>query len=54
MGKTHNALCCERSAPGCLCGAHSVGKQAGQPGEINADSVLERRTLLLQLLKEML
>lgn len=54
VGKTHNALCCVVSAPGCLCGAHSVGKQAGQPGEINADSVLERRTLLLQLLKEML
>lgn len=42
VGKTHSAYCCGRSAPGCLCGASSVGKQAGQPGEINADSVLKR------------
>lgn len=50
VGNTHSAFCCGRSAPGCLCGAHSVGK----PGEINADSALNRGTLLLQPLREML
>lgn len=48
VGKTQSVFC----APGCLFCAHSVGKQAGQEGEINAGSVLKRNTLLLQLLKE--
>lgn len=47
IGKTQNAFCRGRRAPGSLCGAQSVGKQAGQPGEINADSVPKRSISLL-------
>lgn len=55
VGKTQSAFLLWEECTRCsvLCGARSVGKQAGQPGEINADSVLKRNTLLLQLLKEM-
>lgn len=31
--KTHGAFCCARNASGLFCGAISVAKSAGQPGE---------------------
>lgn len=47
--KIYSAFCSARNASDCLCGAVSVAKQAGRPGEINADSVLKIGTLFLQL-----